>query len=155
MVGGDRAYPPYEFVNENGWPSGFNVELTQAIAEVMGMRVEIRLGAWSDMRLALDDGTIDVLQGISYSAERAQLVDFSPPFAIVHHSIHTRKDTPVVSSVQELTRTLSPWPETFIPGNTVTRSRREIRRCRRALPKGWRSWKKPDATKKFIANGSG
>ena len=102
VVGGDRAYPPYEFVDENGRPSGFNVELTQAIAEVMGMKVEIRLGAWSDMRQALDDGTIDVLQGISYSAERAHLVDFSPPFAIVHHSIYARKGTPVVSSLQEL-----------------------------------------------------
>ncbi|MHC1729653.1 MAG: transporter substrate-binding domain-containing protein [Syntrophobacteraceae bacterium] len=102
VVGGDRAYPPYEFLDENGWPSGFNVELTQAIAEVMGMKVEIRLGAWSDMRQALDDGTIDVLQGISYSAERAHLVDFSPPFAIVHHSIYARKGTSVVSSLQEL-----------------------------------------------------
>lgn len=102
VVGGDRAYPPYEFLDENGRPSGFNVELTQAIAEVMGIQVEISLGAWSDMRQALDDGTIDVLQGISYSAERARLVDFSPPFAIVHHSIYARKDTPVVNALPEL-----------------------------------------------------
>lgn len=102
VVGGDCSYPPYEFADEHGRPSGFNVELTQAIAEVMGMRVEVRLGAWSEMRQALDTGMIDVLQGVSYSAERARAMDFSPPFAIVHHSIYAREGTPPVSMLQEL-----------------------------------------------------
>jgi hypothetical protein len=44
----------------------------------MGTKVEILLGAWSDMRQALNEGTIDVPQSISCSAERARLVDFSP-----------------------------------------------------------------------------
>jgi len=45
VVGGDRDYPPYEFLDSNGQPAGFNVDLTRAIAKVMGMRVEFRLGA--------------------------------------------------------------------------------------------------------------
>lgn len=102
VVGGDCSYPPYEFADEHGRPSGFNVELTQAIAEVMGMRVEIRLGAWSEVRRALDAGMIDVLQGVSYSVERAREMDFSPPFAIVHHSIYAREGTPALSVLQEL-----------------------------------------------------
>lgn len=44
VVGGDRDYPPYEFLDNDGKPSGYNVELTKAIAEVMGLRVEFRLG---------------------------------------------------------------------------------------------------------------
>ena len=31
-VGGDRDYPPYEFIDKDGQPSGYNVELTRAIA---------------------------------------------------------------------------------------------------------------------------
>ena len=57
----------------------------------MGLKVEIRLGAWSEMRRALLAGEIDLLEGMSYSAERAQLADFSPPHTIVHHSIFARK----------------------------------------------------------------
>ena len=34
IVGGDRDYPPYEFIDQNGRAAGFNVDLTKAIAEV-------------------------------------------------------------------------------------------------------------------------
>ena len=102
IVGGDRDYPPYEFIDKNGQPNGYNVELTRAIAEVMGMKVEFRLGGWSDMRTALQHGTVDVLQGMSYSAERAAEVDFSQPHTIVNHAVFARRDSPNINSLEEL-----------------------------------------------------
>lgn len=102
IVGGDRDYPPYEFIDKDGKPAGYNVDLTKAIAEVMGMKVEFRLGGWSEMRAALMDGRVDILQGLSYSEQRAKIVDFSPPHTIVHHAIFARRETPAVSSVEEL-----------------------------------------------------
>ena len=102
VVGGDRDYPPYEFIDKNGQPSGYNVELTRAIAEVMGMKVEFRLGGWSDMREALNNGTVNVLQGMSYSEERAAEVDFSIPHTIVNHAVFARRDSPNVNSLAEL-----------------------------------------------------
>ena len=70
VVGGDRDYPPYEFINTNGKPDGFNVELTRAIADVMGMDVTFQLGGWSEMRNALQTGAVDLLQGMSQSSLR-------------------------------------------------------------------------------------
>jgi polar amino acid transport system substrate-binding protein len=102
IVGGDRAYPPYEYIDKDGKPAGFNVDLTKAIAEVMGIKVEFRFGNWSDMRDGLADGSIDILQGISFSRDRTQSVDFSPPHTIVYHAIFARKETPPVNSLEEL-----------------------------------------------------
>jgi polar amino acid transport system substrate-binding protein len=102
VVGGDRDYPPYEFLDARGQPAGFNVDLTRAIAEVMGMRVEIRLGSWSEMREALRTGEIDALEGLSRSDERAREFDFAPPHTIVSHAIFARRDTPPVGSLEEL-----------------------------------------------------
>lgn len=102
VVGGDRDYPPYEFIDKNGQPSGYNVELTRAIAEVMGMRVEFRLGGWSEMRAALQAGKIDVLQGMSYSEDRSREVDFSLPHTIVNHAVFARRDSPDINSMEEL-----------------------------------------------------
>lgn len=102
VVGGDRDYPPYEFIDKNGQPSGYNVELTRAIAEVMGMKVEFRLGGWSEMRAALQNGSIDVLEGMSYSVERADEVDFSQPHTIVNHAVFARRDSPGINSLEEL-----------------------------------------------------
>ena len=102
IVGGDRDYPPYEFIDKNGQPSGYNVELTRAIADVMGMKVEFRLGGWSEMRDALQSGRIDVLQGMSYSEERAAEVTFSLPHTIVNQAVFARRDSPAVNSLAEL-----------------------------------------------------
>jgi polar amino acid transport system substrate-binding protein len=102
VVGGDRDYPPYEFIDKDGQPNGYNVELTRAIAEVMGMQVEFRLGAWSEMRDALQKGTVDVLQGMSYSEERVGEVDFSLPHTVVNHAVFARSDSPNVNSLAEL-----------------------------------------------------
>jgi len=102
IVGGDRDYPPYEFLDKEGQPSGYNVELTRAIAEVMGIKVAFRLDAWSAVRSALKNGRIDALQGMSYSEERAGEVDFSLPHTIVNHAIFARKDSPAVNSLAEL-----------------------------------------------------
>lgn len=102
VFGGDRDYPPYEFIDKNGQPAGYNVELTRAIAEVMGMRVEIRLGGWAEMRRALQSGTIDALQGMSWSQERIGEVDFSIPHAVVNHAIFARGNSPAVGSLDDL-----------------------------------------------------
>lgn len=102
VVGANRAYPPYEFLDKNGAPAGYNVDLTRAIAKVMGMEVEFRFGNWSDIRAGLASGEIDILQGLSYSEPRAQEHDFSPPTAIIQHAIFARVDSPAVSSLEEL-----------------------------------------------------
>ena len=102
IVGGDYNYPPYEFIDKNGQPAGFNVDLTRAIAEVMGMTVEFRFGSWAEIRGDLMAGRVDVLQGISYSDERARELAFAAPHAIVHHAIFARRDSPEVASLDEL-----------------------------------------------------
>lgn len=72
VVGADPDYPPYEFRDRNGLPAGFNVDLTRAMAEVMGLTVEFRFGTWSEIRSGLASGAIDVLEG-----QRAALGDFA------------------------------------------------------------------------------
>lgn len=102
VVGGDYNYPPYEFLDEDGQPAGYNVELTRAIAEVMGMKVRFELADWAEMRQALEKGDIDALQGMISSEERSATLAFSPPHAIVHQSIFARRGDPKASSLEQL-----------------------------------------------------
>lgn len=101
-VGGDLNYPPYEFLNKRGEPDGYNTELTRAIAEVMGIEVHIQLGSWDEMRSLLEQGQLDVLQGIAYSRGRTDTYSFSPAHALVHQSIFARKGTAKVNNLSEL-----------------------------------------------------
>ncbi|HJV33499.1 transporter substrate-binding domain-containing protein, partial [Geomonas sp.] len=102
VVGGDSNYPPYEFLDKSGQPAGFNVELTQAIAEVMGLHVEIKLGPWDSMRRALAHGEVDIVQGMALSKERTREVDFSTPHAILYQSIWVRRDDRRIRSLKDL-----------------------------------------------------
>jgi polar amino acid transport system substrate-binding protein len=102
VFGGDRDYPPYEFLDADARPAGYNVDLTRAIAEVMGFRAEFQLGGWSEMRRALDEGRIDALQGMSWSEERARHLALSPPHTVVNHAIFARKSAPRVTSLEAL-----------------------------------------------------
>ena len=101
IVGTEVDYPPYSF-SQNGQPTGFNVELTQAIAEVMGLDIEIRTGPWAEMRQSLQDRKIQAISGMFYSEERARRIDFSPPYTIIQHAIFARRGSPAVNSVEEL-----------------------------------------------------
>ena len=102
VVGGDFNYPPYEFIDKEGNPAGFNVDLTRAIAEVMGLKVEIRLGPWDGMRRALEKGEVDIVQGMAFSEQRTSEVDFSTPHALLYQSIWTRRDDRRIRSLEEL-----------------------------------------------------
>ena len=102
IVGGDRDYPPYEFIDKRGAVAGFNVELTRAIAGIMGLKVEFRMEGWKEMRDALQSGRVDILQGISFSEARSKSVDFSPPHSIVSHAIFARRESPPVRSLDDL-----------------------------------------------------
>ncbi|RLB70093.1 MAG: hypothetical protein DRH07_09320, partial [Deltaproteobacteria bacterium] len=101
-LGGDYNYPPYEYLDRDGLPTGYNIELSQAVARVMGMEINLQLGSWDEMRQALDRGDVDILMGMAHTEERLEEVDFSIPHAKVHQSIWIRDDNRTIQSVKDL-----------------------------------------------------
>ncbi|MBN2337640.1 MAG: transporter substrate-binding domain-containing protein [Acidobacteria bacterium] len=103
IIGGDRNFPPYEFLDERGQPAGYNVDLTRAIAREIGLDVEIRLGHWPERVQSLKDGYIDLLQGAFYSPARNLEFDFTQAHTVGHYVAVARKGEGVPpASVEEL-----------------------------------------------------
>ncbi len=102
LVGGNSDYPPYELVDKNGQPAGFTVDLLRAIAEVMGMRVDITLGEWAKRHDDLKTGRIDMTLGMNNSEERDKMFDFTSPHTIVQQAIFARRGEPGVKSLEGL-----------------------------------------------------
>jgi signal transduction histidine kinase/ABC-type amino acid transport substrate-binding protein len=90
---GNSDFSPYEFINDKNEPDGYNVELTQAIARQLGLKVHIDLGQWSDVRRELETDKIDALIGVLYSKERDEVFDFSVPHVVVSYTVFVRKDS--------------------------------------------------------------
>ncbi|MHB8708985.1 MAG: transporter substrate-binding domain-containing protein, partial [Desulfuromonadales bacterium] len=102
IIGGDANYPPYEFLDENGQPAGFNVELTRAIARQAGIEVDIQLRPWAEIREGLATRGIDAIEGMFYSPERDVTFDFSPPHSVVSHVIVVRKGMAIPRNLEDL-----------------------------------------------------
>ncbi len=95
-------YAPYTFVNADGQPAGFSVDLMRAVAQVMGINLEVQVDTWDNARHALENGEIDFLPMMAYSAERDKLYDFSPPHTIAFDAFFTRKDASPIRSMDDL-----------------------------------------------------
>ena len=101
-VGGDFNYPPYEFINENGQPDGFNVELTRLIADHLDIKVNIQLGEWSTIRNLLEEGKIDLVQGVFYSKERHKVFSFTNAHNQIVHTVALHDDESVPYDINSI-----------------------------------------------------
>ncbi len=101
-VGGDQDFPPYEFVDRNGEPAGFDVELFEAVAQAMDLKVVLELGPWEETRRRLEEGQLDAVVGMHYSAERDEKLDFSTPYAMANYSIFVRDGERDLRDVRDL-----------------------------------------------------
>ena len=78
VVGTSADYPPYEFIDEAGNKTGFDIELMAEIAKRMGVELE-----WVDMHFdslvaAVDSGKLDMsISCFNYDAERDKTLAFS------------------------------------------------------------------------------
>lgn len=102
LVGGDHNYPPYEYLDDSGRPAGYNVDLMRAIADEVGMDIEIRLGPWSEIRQSLKKGQIDAIQGILYTPARDRSFDMSPPHTTISYVVVARKEQGLPDGLDDL-----------------------------------------------------
>lgn len=71
-------FPPFSFLNEEGRLTGFNVDLTRAICDELGIRCTIQAREWDDLLRVLRKGDADaIVAGIAVTADARQELDFS------------------------------------------------------------------------------
>ena len=81
-MGTNATFPPYEFVGDDGSVQGIDADIAAAIADKLGMKVEITDMEFDSLIPALQSDTIDVaLAGMTVTPERQESVDFSDSYA--------------------------------------------------------------------------
>jgi diguanylate cyclase (GGDEF)-like protein len=63
----DKDYDPYSFFDNEGKPSGHDVEFAYLLGEKLKTNIELQLMSWDDAREALLTGKADMLLGASFS----------------------------------------------------------------------------------------
>lgn len=96
IVSGDYDFSPFEFT-EDGKPTGFNIDLIRAVADVMDLDIEIRLGPWASVRRDLAENKTDIVTGMVYSEQRGKLFHFSVPHTKITPALFVRDDSTLYS----------------------------------------------------------
>lgn len=94
IVGIDGDYPPYSYVDEDGNPTGFDVESVKWIADQLGFEVEVKPTAWDGIIPALMAKKIDLIySGMTASAERRKVVAFSDVYWVINQAVCVNADS--------------------------------------------------------------
>lgn len=80
-VGMDLQYPPFETFDDNNEPMGVSVDVAAALAEELGLKLEVVNMDFSTLIPALETGDIDIaIASMSINEEREEKVDFTDPY---------------------------------------------------------------------------
>src|SRR5664280_500873 len=93
VVGFDRDFPPYEYLDDNGKPAGFDIELMRAAAAAAGFAVEFKPGHGPELVAALEAGRAQALAGVFRFARLERTFAFSASPSEVEFAIFTRAGT--------------------------------------------------------------
>lgn len=81
VAGLDDAFPPFGFRDEKNNLVGFDIDLGNALAERLGIKIEWQPTEWSGVIMSLKSKKFDVIwSGMSITPEREKEVNFTKPY---------------------------------------------------------------------------
>ena len=98
-VGTEGTYAPFTYHDKDGKLTGYDVEVTRAVADKLGIKVEFKETQWDSMMAGLKAGRFDVVAnqvGLT-SPERQATFDKSEPYSWSGAVLVARKDSNIKS----------------------------------------------------------
>jgi polar amino acid transport system substrate-binding protein len=96
-MGTEGAYPPYNFINDDGEVAGFEREVGDKLCEIAGLTCEWVTNEWDTIIPNLLSGNYDtIIAGMSITDEREEVIDFTqdyyPPTASAYAAMSDSAD---------------------------------------------------------------
>ena len=103
VVALEGAWQPWSYHDESDTLVGYDVEVSRAIAEKLGVEPEDVESDWDSLFAGLDAGRIDlVCNGVEVTDERSKTYDFTTPYGYIHTALAVRKDNEDIKSFEDL-----------------------------------------------------
>ena len=106
VMGTSADFPPYEshqLINGEDKIVGFDVDIAQAVAKGLGVKLKIEDMKFDGLIAALQAGKIDmIVAGMTPTPERAKSVDFSDLYYIGKQVLVIKKDNNSIKTVDDL-----------------------------------------------------
>ena len=103
IVALEGAWQPWSYHDESDTLVGYDVEVSRAIAEKLGVEPEYVESDWDSLFAGLDAGRFDmVCNGVEVTDERALTYDFTTPYGYIHTARAVRKDNDEIKTFEDL-----------------------------------------------------
>ena len=103
VVALEGAWQPWSYHDESDTLVGYDVEVSRAIAEKLGVEPEYVESDWDSLFAGLDAGRFDmVCNGVEVTDERALTYDFTTPYGYIHTALAVRKDNDEIKTFEDL-----------------------------------------------------
>ena len=103
IVALEGAWQPWSYHDESDTLVGYDVEVSRAIAEKLGVEPEYVESDWDSLFAGLDAGRFDmVCNGVEVTDERALTYDFTSPYGYIHTALAVRKDNDEIKTFEDL-----------------------------------------------------
>lgn len=102
-VGVTNAWPPLNFVDEQGKPQGIGVDYIQALNKQLGGALVIEASPFEEIYNQVKDQKLDALMDITPQPEREPFFLFTTPYLVVPHVIVGRKTGSYYNTENDLT----------------------------------------------------
>ena len=103
IIGLEGDWAPLSFVGEYDELTGYDVEVAKAIADKLGVEIQIVPGEWDGLFAGMDAGRYDmVVNGVEVTEERADKYDFSTPYAYIRTALIVKGDNDSIKTFEDL-----------------------------------------------------
>lgn len=103
VVALEGAWQPWSYHDSSDTLVGYDVEVSRAIAEKLGVEPEYVESDWDSLFAGLDAGRYDmVCNGVEVTEERAKTYAFTTPYSYIHTALAVRKDNEDIHSFEDL-----------------------------------------------------
>ena len=103
IVALEGAWQPWSFHDASDTLVGYDVEVSRAIAEKLGVEPDYVESDWDSLFAGLDAGRYDlVCNGVEVTEERAKTYDFTTPYAYIHTALAVKKDNDTITCFEDL-----------------------------------------------------
>ena len=103
IIGLEGDWAPWSFVGEDDELTGYDVEVAKAIADKLGVEIQIVPGEWDGLFAGMDAGRYDmVVNGVEVTEERADKYDFSTPYAYIRTALIVKGDNDSIKTFEDL-----------------------------------------------------
>ena len=103
IVAMEGTWAPWTYHDESDRLVGYDVEVAQAIADKLGVKVDFVEGEWDGLLAGLDDGRYDIMvNGVGIAPAREEKYNFSSPYAFNRTAVLVRGDYDQIHSMEDL-----------------------------------------------------